>query len=362
MTAMEMLHQEGQSVWVDGISREALATGSIGRAIHDGAVTGAVVNVPALHRAIERESLYRQAIVDKSRQGKSTGDTLFELVVEDAVWAADLLRPSWERTHFVEGWVSAPVSPLVWHDTSAILAAAIDLHRGAVRSNLLIQIPGTEAGLAAVEQAIFAGIPVDVVLLFSAAQYRRAAEAFLRGLERRVAARLSPEVGSVATMSLARWSLASFARPRESSGDLAIGIGNQAYAAYRAVLRSPRWQRLFGKGSRPQRLLWASAKRTDRDAPEFAYARALAAPFTINGMSRGALELLAGRELLYSVLNAAPGAIRRAPAVPPPGTSPAEIEAVAARLQQDAIAAARNKWLAMLETIASSRDIFHKAS
>src|SRR5262249_54052176 len=256
--ATESLHEEGQSLWLDNITRDLLQTGTLERYIRELAVTGLTSNPTIFDHAIKNSSAYDAAIRKKVEEGKSGEELFFELALEDVTRAADLFRPIWEKTRGVDGWVSIEGSPLLAHDPASTLAAAKALHARAGRPNLFIKIPGTPEGLPAIEEAIFAGIPINVTLLFSDEHYLAAASAFLRGIERRLAAGLSPEVGSVASVFISRWDAAvKDAVPAALRNQLGIAVAKQTYAAYRTQLASPRWQRIFNDGARPQRLLWA---------------------------------------------------------------------------------------------------------
>src|SRR5262245_26481148 len=242
MNATGTLHDRGQSLWLDNITRELLESGTLARYISDLAVTGLTSNPTIFDHAIKNSSRYDAAIRQRVAAGKSGEDLFFELALEDLTRAADLFRPIWERTHGVDGWVSLEVSPLLAHDTASTLAAARSLHDRAGRPNVLIKIPGTPEGLPAIEEAIFAGIPINVTLLFSREQYLAAADAFLRGIERRIAAGQPPEVGSVASVFISRWDGAVTDRvPEALRNHLGIAMAKRTYHAYRARLDSERW-------------------------------------------------------------------------------------------------------------------------
>src|ERR1700740_3042186 len=265
MKATQALHDQGQSLWLDNITRDLLDTGTLKRYIDELSVTGLTSNPTIFDHAIKNSSSYDAAIRQKLDEGKSGESLFFELALEDLTRAADLFRPVFERTNGVDGWVSLEVSPLLAHDTASTLAAAKELHARAGLPNVFIKIPGTEEGIPAIEEAIFAGIPVNVTLLFSREHYVVAAEAFLRGIERRIDAGLKPDVGSVASVFISRWDGAVMGKVPEALRDrLGIAIAQRTYKAYRALLSSPRWQRAFNAGARPQRLLCASmgAKHT----------------------------------------------------------------------------------------------------
>ena len=305
MKATEILHERGQSLWLDNITRDLIETGTLARYIGELSVTGLTSNPTIFDHAIKNSSAYDAAIRKKLREGKSGEDLFFELALEDLTRAADLFRPVWDRTRGVDGWVSLEVSPLLAHDTPSTLAAAKALHARAGRPNLLIKIPGTKEGLPAIEEAIFAGIPINVTLLFSSAQYLAAADAFMRGIERRVAAGLQPEIESVASVFISRWDAAVKDRvPEALRNQLGIAIAKRTYKAYRALLGSPRWQRVFNAGARPQRLLWASTGTKDPAASDVLYIKSLAAPFTVNTMPEGTLKALADHGVLGEMLPA----------------------------------------------------------
>ncbi|HEV3083077.1 MAG TPA: transaldolase [Gemmataceae bacterium] len=294
MKATQKLHNLGQSLWLDNITRDLLTSGTLRRYIDELSVTGLTSNPTIFDHAIKNSSSYDAAIRKKLKEGRSGEQLFFGLALEDITQAADLFRPTWEKTNGVDGWVSLEVSPLLAHDTASTLAAAKDLHARAGRPNVFIKIPGTEEGIPAIEEAIFAGIPVNVTLLFSREHYVVAAEAFLRGIERRIDAGLNPNVGSVASVFISRWDGAVMGKVPESLRDrLGIAVAKRTYKAYRQLLASPRWQRVYNAGARPQRLLWASTGTKDPKASDVLYIKALAAAFTVNTMPEGTLKALA---------------------------------------------------------------------
>jgi transaldolase len=294
MKATEELHDLGQSLWLDNITRDLLTTGTLKRYIDELSVTGLTSNPTIFDHAIKNSTAYDASIRQKLEEGKSGEGLFFELALADITEAADLFRPIWEKTSGVDGWVSLEVSPLLAYDTASTIAAAKDLHRRAGRPNLFIKIPGTKEGLPAIEEAIFAGIPVNVTLLFSREQYLEAAEAYLRGIERRIDNGLEPYVGSVASLFISRWDAAVMGKVPEMLNDrLGIAIAKRTYKAYRELLGSPRWQRVYNAGARPQRLLWASTGTKDPKASDILYIMALTAPFTVNTMPEGTLKSFA---------------------------------------------------------------------
>ncbi|MGO8897761.1 MAG: transaldolase [Isosphaeraceae bacterium] len=294
MKATEALHDLGQSLWLDNITRDLLTTGTLKRYMDELSVTGLTSNPTIFDHAIKNSTAYDASIRRKLEEGKSGEGLFFELALADITEAADLFRPIWEKTSGVDGWVSLEVSPLLAYDTASTIAAAKDLHRRAGRPNLFIKIPGTKEGLPAIEEAIFAGIPVNVTLLFSREQYLEAAEAYLRGIERRIENGLEPYVGSVASVFISRWDTAVMGKVPEMLNDrLGIAIAKRTYKAYRQLLDSPRWQRVYNAGARPQRLLWASTGTKDPKASDVLYIMALTAPFTVNTMPEGTLKSFA---------------------------------------------------------------------
>ena len=269
MKATQLLHNLGQSLWLDNITRDLLRSGTLKEYIDNLSVTGLTSNPTIFDHAIKNSAAYDAAITEKSAQGKSGEALFFELALEDLTRAADLFRPIYEETNGVDGWVSLEVSPVLAYDTASTIAAARDLFMRAARPNLLIKIPGTKEGLPAIEEAIFSGIPVNVTLLFSREHYVAAAEAFLRGIERRIEAGLNPNVASVASVFISRWDTAVESKgPDKLRNQLGIAIAKRTYKAARTLLGSPRWERVYNLGARPQRLLWASTGTKDPKASD----------------------------------------------------------------------------------------------
>ena len=361
MNATGTLHDRGQSLWLDNITRELLESGTLARYINEDAVTGLTSNPTIFDHAIKNSSRYDAAIRQKVKEGKSGEDLFFELALEDLTRAADLFRPIWDRTRGVDGWVSLEVSPLLVHDTARTLAAAKTLYGRARRPNLLIKIPGTKEGLPAIEEAIFAGVPINVTLLFSREQYLAAADAFMRGIERRVAAGLPPEVGSVASVFISRWDAAVKSRvPEALRNQLGIAIAKRTYKAYRELLDSPRWQRVFNAGARPQRLLWASTGTKDPAASDILYIRALAAPFTVNTMPEGTLKALADHGALGAMLPADGGDGEEVLATF--ASAGVNVDALASQLQDEGARSFVDSWREVMDVIAAKSSDLAKAS
>jgi len=303
MNNTRQLHDLGQSLWLDNITRRLLTSGTLSRYIGEFSLTGLTSNPTIFDKAIKEEDLYDDAIGEKTAEGKSGEELFYELALADLVRAADLFRPVHDATGGVDGWVSLELSPLLADDTAGSTKSARQLHARAKRPNLFIKIPGTRHGIAAIEETIFAGVPVNVTLLFSREQYRAAGEAYMRGIERRIAAGLDPRVASVASIFVSRWDVA--VKDKISGrlrNRLGIAIAKRVYKAYRDLLASPRWQKLAGSGARPQRLLWASTGTKDPEASDTLYIEALAAPDTINTMPEKTLHAFAEHGQVKSVL------------------------------------------------------------
>ncbi len=285
MNAPQKLHDAGQSLWLDNIHRELLTSGRLRRYISELSVTGLTSNPSIFERAIAGTSDYDEVLRHHAGKGRDPEQVFYELALQDIVAAADTFRPVYEKTAGVDGFVSLEVSPALADDTAGTVAEAKRLHGLAMRSNLFIKIPGTEAGLPAIEQTIAAGIPVNVTLLFSPEQYLAAAEAYARGVARRIKARRDPNIASVASVFISRWDVAVQDKvPDELKDHLGIAIGKQCYSAYRSFLASERWERLREKGAKPQRLLFASTGTKNPARPDTYYISALAARDTVNTM------------------------------------------------------------------------------
>jgi transaldolase len=352
MKATQLLHNLGQSLWLDNITRDLLNSGTLKRYIDELSVTGLTSNPTIFDHAIKNSSAYDAAIREKLTKGESGEALFFELALEDITRAAALFRPIYDQSDGVDGWVSLEVSPMLAHDTASTLAAAKELHARAGQPNLFIKIPGTKEGLPAIEEAIFAGIPINVTLLFSREQYLAAAEAFLRGIERRIDAGLKPVVGSVASVFISRWDSAVMGKVPDSLRDqLGIAIAKRTYKAYRTMLASPRWQRVFNAGARPQRLLWASTGTKDPKASDVLYIKALAAPFTVNTMPEGTLKALADHGELGTILPADGGDCEEVLAQF--AKAGIDVDALAGRLQDEGAKSFVQSWNELMAVITS---------
>jgi len=360
MNATQQLHDLGQSLWLDNITRGLLTSGTLSRYIRELAVTGLTSNPTIFDHAIQHGDFYDDAIRKKAAEGKSGEALFFEIALEDLIQAADLLRPIHDATGGVDGWVSLEVSPLLADDTAATITAAARLHARAQRPNLFVKIPGTRAGIPAIEETIFTGVPVNVTLLFSREHYVAAAEAYMRGIERRIAAGLNPKVASVASIFVSRWDVAVKDRVSEEFRNrLGIAIAMRTYKAYRDLMASKRWQKLAASGARPQRLLWASTGTKDPAAPDVLYVEALAAPDTINTMPEKTLLAFAEHGKVEAVLPADEG---YAEAVLAEFTREGvDDEALAADLQREGTAAFTKSWNDLMYRIASKCGALTKA-
>jgi len=361
MKATQDLHDLGQSLWLDNITRNLLKTGVLRRYIDEWSVTGLTSNPTIFDHAIKSSSDYDGAIKSKLAEGKSGEKLFFELALEDLTQAADLFRPIHDRTRGVDGWVSLEVSPLLAHDTKSTIAVAKELHARAGRPNLLIKIPGTPEGLPAIEEAIFAGVPVNVTLLFSDDQYVAAADAFMRGIERRIEAGLPPDIGSVASVFISRWDVAVAGKvPETLNNQLGIAVAKRTYKAYLDLLSSPRWMRAYNAGARPQRLLWASTGTKDPKASATLYITALAAPFTVNTMPEGTLKALAAASSGGTTMPADGGDCEEVLARF--AAAKVDVKALAAQLQDEGAKSFVNSWNELMDVIGSKSDVLKQAS
>jgi len=357
LKATQLLHNLGQSLWLDNITRDLLNSGTLKRYITELSVTGLTSNPTIFDHAIKNSAAYDASIRERLKQGKSGEALFFELALEDITRAADLFRLIHDQTNGVDGWVSLEVSPLLAYDTASTLAAAKDLFGRAGRPNLFIKIPGTREGLPAIEEAIFAGIPINVTLLFSREQYVAAAEAFLRGIERRIDAGLKPDVSSVASLFVSRWDVAIAGKVSELlSNRLGIAIAKRAYVAYRELLNSPRWQHAYNAGARPQRLLWASTGTKDPKASAVLYIDALVAPLTVNTMPESTLKALAEHEEVSTVMSADGGDCEEVLAQF--ARAGIDVDALASQLQTEGAKSFAKSWNELMEVIKSKCDTF----
>jgi transaldolase len=348
----EKLHEIGQSIWLDNITHRLLASGTLLSYIRELTVTGLTSNPTIFDHAIKNSNDYDDVIRRKLDEGKSGEVLFFELALEDLRQAADFFRPIYDQTDGVDGWVSLEVSPLLAHDPTGTVTEAKALHNRAARPNLFIKIPGTSQGLPAIEEAIFAGIPVNVTLLFSGEQYVAAAEAYMRGVERRIAAGLNPDVGSVASLFVSRWDVAVAQKvPEGLHNRLGIAIARKAYEMYRTLLDSPRWQRIQNAGARPQRLLWASTGTKDPKASSILYVQALALPSTINTMPEATLNALAAHSEFGEAPRGNHDTIFTEFAIAGINT-----DAVAAQLLREGVASFAKSWNDLLDCIASKSE------
>jgi transaldolase len=352
MKATQLLHNLGQSLWLDNITRDLLDSGTLKKYIDELSVTGLTSNPTIFNHAIKNSAAYDAAITEKSRQGKSGETLFFELALEDLTRAADLFRPTYEMTNGVDGWVSLEVSPLLAYDTANTIAAAEDLFARAERPNLFIKIPGTKEGLPAVEETIFSGIPVNVTLLFSREHYLAAAESYLRGIERRIAAGLNPNVSFVASVFVSRWDSAIANKtPDELHNKLGIAIAKRTYKAMRTIIGSPRWARVYNLGARPQRLLWASTGTKDAKASDVLYIQSLAAPFTVNTMPEATLKALANHTDLGELLPVDGGDCEEVLAQF--AQAGVDVDALATELQDEGARSFSKSWIELMDVISS---------
>jgi transaldolase len=352
MKATKLLHELGQSLWLDNITRDLLDSGTLQHYIDDFSVTGLTSNPTIFDHAIRDSASYDKTIRERLARGESGEQLFFDLALEDITRAADQFLPIFERSNGVDGWVSLEVSPLLAYDAKSTLAAAKELHGRAARKNLFIKIPGTSAGLPAIEECIFAGVPINVTLLFNREHYLGAAEAFLRGIERRIEAGLNPRVGSVASVFVSRWDAAVATKvPDHLHNILGIAIAGRVYKAYRTLLSSPRWQRAYNAGVIPQRLLWASTGTKDPTASDILYVKALAAPFTVNTMPEKTLSALAGHTEIGAIIPADGGDCEEV--IQKFGAAGVDADVLAAQLQEEGAKSFVQSWNDLMKVISS---------
>ena len=350
----QQLHDMGQSLWVDNISREMLAKGTLVRYIADFSVTGLTSNPTIFEHAMGHGGFYDEALARPGRQGEAVEELFFALALEDLTTAADLFRPLFDATDGLDGWVSLEVSPMLSDNAAKTIQAAARLHDAADRPNLFIKIPGTAAGAEAIEESIFGGVPVNVTLLFSPEQYGVAAEAYMRGIERRLEAGLDPNVRSVASLFVSRWDVAVKDGVSPSLRNrLGLAVARLTYKAYRDLLASPRWQTLADAGAPPQRLLWASTGTKDPAAPDTLYVEALAAPDTINTLPEKTLLAFADHGKVGAPMPADGGGAQTVlGAFEREGI---DVQALAARLQREGAEAFATSWRALMSGIDEKR-------
>lgn len=349
--ATRTLHDLGQSLWLDNITRGLLTSGTLKRYIDELSITGVTSNPTIFEKALAEADFYDAAIRQQSAAGTAGEALIYDLAIEDLTQAADLLRPVHHASGGIDGWVSLEVSPLLADDSAATVKAARRLHARAARPNLFIKIPGTGAGIAAIEESIFAGVPVNVTLLFSREQYGAASAAYMRGIERRIAAGLDPKVFSVASLFVSRWDAAVKEEiSPQYHNRLGIAVAMRTYKAYRDGLASARWQALEQAGAHPQRLLWASTGTKDPSAPDTLYIEALAAPDTINTIPEATLHAFAGHGKVGAPM-AADGGYCEA-VLEEFRREGVDDQALAARLQREGADAFSKSWIALLARVA----------
>jgi transaldolase len=352
MQATKRLSSAGQSIWLDNITRDLLLTGTLEKYIRDLSVTGLTSNPTIFDKALRHGTSYDASLHPRARPGLSHEELFFELALDDITRAADLFRPIHERTSGVDGWVSLEVSPLLASDAKSTLAEAKDLHARANRPNLFIKIPGTTDGLEAIEESIFAGIPINVTLLFSAKQYRAAADAWLRGVERRIEGGLNPNVASVASLFVSRWDVAVSSKGPSSLDDkLGIAVAQDTYKVYSQLLESARWRRALNAGALPQRLSFASTGTKNPNESDVLYVKGLIAPLTVNTMPEGTLQAFAAHGEVGGELS--PDGGESAQVLREFARSGVDLEALSSRLQDEGAAAFVASWKDLLGVIAS---------
>ena len=359
MNATQELHDAGQSLWLDNITRGHLKSGTLQRYIDGLSITGLTSNPTIFDQAISKSGDYDAAIRERAKAKQSPEELFLGLAIDDLTRAADLFRPVHEATNRVDGWVSLEVSPKLAYDTESTVAAAKELFERAARPNFFIKIPGTREGVPAIEEAIFAGVPINVTLLFSREHYVAAAEAFVRGIERRVQARLNPCVPSVASLFVSRWDAAVAGKTSPNlKNALGIAMAKRTYKAYREFLSSDRWLRLQNLGARPQRLLWASTGTKDPQASDVLYVESLAAPHTVSTIPEKTLLALADHGELGPLMSPDGGDAERV--LGELAEEGIDLDALAAQLQREGAEAFVKSWDELLECIAKKSALLER--
>ncbi len=351
MNATQELHAAGQSLWLDNITRGHLKSGTLQRYIEELSITGLTSNPTIFDQAISKSGDYDAAIRVRIKAKESPEELFLGLAIDDLTQAADLFRPIHEATNRVDGWVSLEVSPKLAYDTESTVAAAKELFERAARPNLFIKIPGTREGVPAIEEAVFAGVPINVTLLFSREHYRAAAEAYVRGIERRVEARLNPWVPSVASLFVSRWDVAVAGKTSAHlQNALGIAMAQRTYKAYSELLASDRWLRLQNLGARPQRLLWASTGTKDPKASDVLYVESLAAPHTVTTIPEKTLLAFADHGEIGPLMTPDGGDAERV--LGELAAEGVDLDALAAQLQREGAEAFVKSWDELLACIA----------
>jgi transaldolase len=360
MKATQQLRDLGQSLWLDNITREILDDGTLERYIRDYGITGLTSNPTIFDLAIKDSDAYDEAIHSRSRAGKS-GEALFtELALEDLTRACDLFGPAHEASDGLDGWASMELSPLLVNDTARSIKSAVDLFARGMRPNLFIKIPGTPAGVPAIEESIFNGVPINVTLLFSRAQYIAVAEAYMRGIERRLSAGRDPRVASVASLFVSRWDVAVKDKvPAELRNRLGIAIAKRTYKAYRELLASPRWKKLESAGAMMQRMLWASTGTKDPNAPDLLYVETFAAPDTIDTLPDKTLHALVDHGKIGDVMADDGG--NAEVEIAEFSKAGIDVDALAEQLQREGGESFTKSWNSLLERIAEKSEVLKKA-
>ena len=345
------LRQLGQSLWLDQITRELLDDGTLARYIRDYGITGLTSNPTIFDAAIGGGGAYDADIARLGRIGKSGEDTFLDLEIADLRRAADLFRPAHDASEGVDGWVSLELSPMLAADTKGSIVAAERIHREAGRPNLFIKIPGTPQGVPAIEESIYRGVPINVTLLFSSEQYIASAEAYLRGIERRLKAGRDTRVASVASLFVSRWDKAvEKTAPASLRNQLGIAIAQRTYRAYRELLDSPRWRTLKEAGAMPQTLLWASTGTKDPAVSDTLYAEALAAPDTINTLPEKTLKAMADHGKVEEVMD--PQGADADKKLAEFAAAGIDVDALAEQLQVEGATAFVKSWNGLMQRIA----------
>ena len=361
MKPTQQLHDLGQSLWLDNITRDLLTSGTLASYRDNLSVTGLTSNPTIFDHAIRNSAAYDESIRKRTTQGKSGDAMFYELALEDLTQAANIFKPIYDSTKSMDGWVSLEVSPLLAYDTATTIKEVAQVRAQSNLPNLFIKIPGTPAGVPAIEESIFEGIQVNVTLLFSREQYIQSAEAYLRGIERRIAAGRDPKVHSVASVFISRWDKAIEGKvSNDLRNRLGIAIAKRTYKAYRELLQSQRWQKLAKAGAVRQTLLWGSTGTKDPDASDVMYVEALAAPETINTIPEKTLLAFADHGQVKGALPDDGGDAEQVLAEF--SKAGVDIAELAERLQREGAEAFNKSWNDLMSCLRTKSETVKKAS
>jgi transaldolase len=354
MKPTQELHELGQSLWLDNITRTMLDDGTEQGYIDEYNVTGQTSNPTIFDKAIGSGDAYDEQIAELREKGLDGEELFFELALADVRRAARMFQQIYKDTDRMDGWVSLEVSPTLAYDTQGSIQQAADLH-GRAEENNFIKIPGTPEGLPAIEESIFAGVPINVTLLMNSEQTIAAAQAYMKGIERRIEADLDPDVPSVLSIFISRSDVAVHDQvPDDLKNTLGVAVGQVTYRDWRRLFESDRWKGLADQGARLQRLLFASTGTKDPEASDTLYIEAFAAPDTINTMPDKTLKAFADHGKIGDPLPEDGGDAEEV--LKAHRDAGIDTDALGLRLQKEGAEAFVKSWNELLDTIKSESE------